>query len=437
MDYKEKVIALLSNQELSKEQKEKLEDIFPELKESKEERIRKMLRAYIHDFGVPKEYFVDVETSDVIAWLEQQGEIDLEHYKDDENEKRKFVGYGFLKCKGDFLSFKEGETYWLEYVGKDNYNVRSDNLLGQTFHIKPVELYTVFRPTTWLEKQGKQCEAESNDEDEKIKKEIIAIFKGKIPYTSEEDAKRYIDWLEKQKEFVSADFDDVWETADCDELTAPLEKYSKDAIKEMCHAWYDKGIELERRNWLEKQGENEYVFRPIAGTMIENAVEQALEQGEQTPNDNIEPKFKVGDWVVRGKSIVQISDIQGRYYIGTDIYGNDLTSRSDKIHLWTIADANDGDVLYLQHGGVEHVIIYKRLVKKNFHSILSVHCAYDGSTNDFFEDVDSYHCITSERDEKEIHPATKEQRDLLFQKMKEAGYVWDAKKKELSHKYSF
>ena len=30
-----------------------------------------------------------------------------------------------------------------------------------------------------------------------------------------------------------------------------------------------------------------------------------------------------------------------------------------------------------------------------------------------------------------IYPATKEQRDLLFQKMKEAGYKWDFMKKEL------
>ena len=30
-----------------------------------------------------------------------------------------------------------------------------------------------------------------------------------------------------------------------------------------------------------------------------------------------------------------------------------------------------------------------------------------------------------------LHPATKEQRDLLFQKMKESGYEWDAEKKEL------
>jgi hypothetical protein len=30
-----------------------------------------------------------------------------------------------------------------------------------------------------------------------------------------------------------------------------------------------------------------------------------------------------------------------------------------------------------------------------------------------------------------FYPATKEQRDLLFQKMKEAGYEWDSNKKEL------
>jgi len=40
------------------------------------------------------------------------------------------------------------------------------------------------------------------DENEKIRKEIIAVFKGQIAFTSEEDAKKYIAWLEnigKQK----------------------------------------------------------------------------------------------------------------------------------------------------------------------------------------------------------------------------------------------
>ena len=41
----------------------------------------------------------------------------------------------------------------------------------------------------------------------------------------------------------------------------------------------------------------------------------------------------------------------------------------------------------------------------------------------------SLKCITIQ--DEDVQPATKEQRDLLFSKMKEAGYEWDADKKEL------
>ena len=164
-------------------------------------------------------------------------------------------------------------------------------------------------------------------------------------------------------------------------------------------------------------------------------------KGERNLSDKVEPKFKVGDWVVdkhysKTYQVFSIDNSEHNYiaYSCKPLFNtNDDWPRfhEDMIQPWTIQDANDGDVLQLQHEGIEHVIVYKRLVKKNFHTILSVHCAYDGSTNDFFEDTDSYHCITSECDEKEIHPATKEQRELLFSKMKEAGYEWDAEKKEL------
>lgn len=51
----------------------------------------------------------------------------------------------------------------------------------------------------------------AESEDESIKKEIIAIFKGQIPYTSEEDAKKYIAWLEKQgKKPQGKSVLDVW-----------------------------------------------------------------------------------------------------------------------------------------------------------------------------------------------------------------------------------
>lgn len=69
MDYKEKVIALLNSQELSKEQKEKLEKIFPELKESEDERIRKELIAMV------KLSCTNGDDADKkIAWIERQVE---------------------------------------------------------------------------------------------------------------------------------------------------------------------------------------------------------------------------------------------------------------------------------------------------------------------------------------------------------------------------
>lgn len=83
MNYKEKVIALLNSQELSKEQKEKLEEIFPELKESEDEKIRNKLIEQVV-YIVPNNDEVDNEGNVLpiyqqridkyIAWLEKQTE---------------------------------------------------------------------------------------------------------------------------------------------------------------------------------------------------------------------------------------------------------------------------------------------------------------------------------------------------------------------------
>lgn len=181
-------------------------EIFPELRESEEEKIRKELISFLEGFyanknkdrwlawlekqDANKEYVfrplagttienaveqaltqgavvlafngfytpVKGKTSEKILaeyenWLEKQGNIDKASYDLAEKEKREFVGDGFIKCYADFQDFKEGETYWLEYLGNDNYNVRSDNLLGKTYHITPCQLYTIFKKQTWLEKQ--------------------------------------------------------------------------------------------------------------------------------------------------------------------------------------------------------------------------------------------------------------------------------------------
>ena len=139
---------------------EDLESIFPELKEPWEEKIRKEILEYFQQFE--NEELRGVDISDWIIWLEKQGEH-LENYDEAEKEKDGFVGGGFIECQADFLDFKEGNTYWLEYIGDDKYNVRSDNLLGKTYHITPCQLYTVFKKLTWLEKQGKDKEINNFD----------------------------------------------------------------------------------------------------------------------------------------------------------------------------------------------------------------------------------------------------------------------------------
>ena len=88
---------------------------------------------------------------------------------------------------------------------------------------------------------------------------------------------------------------------------------------------------------------------------------------------------------------------------------------------WTIQDAKDGDVLV---NGTNIFI---------FHFIngtrLMGYCHVNIDNGRFYDDVGKNECFCLI--DGIVTPATKEQRDLLFQKMKEAGYEWDADKKEL------
>lgn len=150
--------ASIAYKDEDKHLKATLERIFPELKESEDEKIIKWIIDDIRHnmYNEPlnnSEY--KKKAAKVIDWLEKQGKH-LGNYDKAEKEKSNFVGDGFIKCFANFLDFKEGETYWLEYIGDDKYNVRSDNLLGKTYHITPCQLYTIFKKLTWLEKQGEQ-----------------------------------------------------------------------------------------------------------------------------------------------------------------------------------------------------------------------------------------------------------------------------------------
>ena len=324
------VKALYEYHQTSDKLKNELESAFPELKGSKDERMRKNIKIALMSMEDNlSDFYSTHHTSqkELLIWLEKQGEH-LENYDEAEKEKADFVGDGFIECHADFLDFKEGNTYWLEYIGDDKYNVRSDNLLGKTYHITPCQLYTVFKKLTWLEKQGQQQKSANSYCQENCK-------------GFQETGKCFFDW-------------------DC----------------------------------------------------------KAKREAESI--DKAEPKFHEDEWVVNNttKEIFKITELIDFGYESIDENGKTHTLFIDEneYHLWTIQDAKNGDVLVNKNGCP---FIFKET--KTCWCYYSISCGvFHPKSNKWFFSSEDYLC-----------PATKEQRDFLFMKMKEAGYSWDSEKKEL------
>ena len=207
--------------------------------------------------------------------------------------------------------------------------------------------------------------------------------------------------------------------------TTDIELIKKD-VEYTARMFFELGLKAQKGEDCEKLYEEPQVYETEDGEIITYS--------ETDGYKVVEPKFKVGDWVVRGNITAQILDIQEQYYVGIDTNGNDFTSSrflsDDKIHLWTIQDAKDGDVLafdWTQDNGASHfekIVIFKGLNKDGVEGYGST---YKNGQQFFHEEVITY----SKTWTTNLHPATKEQRDLLFSKIKESGYEWDADKKEL------
>lgn len=149
--------------------------------------------------------------------------------------------------------------------------------------------------------------------------------------------------------------------------------------------------------------------------------------GRQKPADKFEPKFKVGDWIqYRHAKPFFVEDVTEQGYVNGD---SCLPFEwEDEIHIWTIQDAKDGDVLYIHSFESDCVFLYQNTyeIEPN-RNVAVAYCCIDVYANKIEFGIQGPDCI----DVRNIKPAAKEQRDLLFQKMKEAGYEWDAENKEL------
>ena len=184
------------------------------------------------------------------------------------------------------------------------------------------------------------------------------------------------------------------------------------------------GLAIDKlKSWIEKQGKSKFESCIQEGDKIvtnDDGTRFNISQLKRVAKK--EPKFNVGDWVVREytKYIITINQVVGVKRIDDEHFAYTLDDETyfsgsweSYYHLWTIKDAKDGDVLV--HNG--YTFIFKGI--KN------------GMVQAIDEDFDTHPVNYGESEVDDYHPATKEQRDLLFQKMKEAGYEWDVEKKEL------
>ena len=154
-----------------------------------------------------------------------------------------------------------------------------------------------------------------------------------------------------------------------------------------------------------------------------------LEKQGKKSTDKIEPSFKVGDWVVfiTSGSAYQVEKKENYEYTLKNIHGGLLCvsfSNEKLIREWTIQDANDGDVLEFEDHG-RFVIGILSFVNKTTGKV-DVSCLLE--CNKF--KVGVFYNL----DTVKPHPATKEQRDTFMKAIKDAGYEWDAEKKELKKK---
>lgn len=244
-------------------------------------------------------------------------------------------------------------------------------------------------------------------EDERLRKDIIRVLKGEISFTSEKENEKYIAWLEKQGE----------------------PKYTKKDVDDA----YLKGIS-DAKNEIEKQYEANYQIRKDIATFIFNyrgdlkdrakwmdylGIKISFVKEKQKPAKKIEPKFHEGDFIVNDYCMGKVIEVTNDAYLLDTGQGIPF-SYEHKAHLWTIQDAKDGDVLICEEG-------YPFIYASN-HIYSKYLTAYCGITNDgVFKNSDKTELWTNDN----VAPATIEQRELLFQKMSEAGYEWDANKKEL------
>ena len=233
------------------------------------------------------------------------------------------------------------------------------------------------------------------NEDEKIRKELIEHIKANqgadyvlFQKFSPDDV---IAWLNKQK--------------------------SVEEIVERCKkSWYNEGKIDGMAEGLTDEEKYQQGWH--------DAIEKKEEKVDNT--NKVEQKFKAGDWVILTAGelsitlqIVSVDTNKKLYWFNDNTYLPIVDEEC--LHLWTIEDAKEGDVLYSLDSKQPFIFKHRKTNEQ-----AEVYCGIN-IYGKFFVWGTKDCIITTDK----YIPATKEQRDKLLKAMADAGYTFDFEKKEL------
>lgn len=148
--------------------------------------------------------------------------------------------------------------------------------------------------------------------------------------------------------------------------------------------------------------------------------------GKMVVKSTSQPKFKVGDWIVDNcNNLWQVVEVSNNFYRLKNINESESLPKikwvNETFHLWSVKDVKDGDVLYSLDSKQPFIFKHRKPNEQ-----AEAYCGLN-IYGKFFVWGTKDCVITTDK----YIPSTKEQRDLLFKKMQEAGYEWSSEHRKL------
>ena len=343
--------------------------------------------------------------------------------------------------KGVFIYDKVlyGKPY--AYCGVDKFGVFKDNCLKNNWTNSVDNIYPATQERreilfTKMKEAGYEWDAEKKELkkierklawSEEMRKELISYLDN---FTNSEDRElvdKFIAWLENQSGKKSFAKYKVGDTIYYNSFGRLVSFVIANIIEDGTDnpMYEDKDGNSVFQNDIVEQKPTNKQFTPEQADVLDKYVDKYL---EQKPVNKIEPKFKVGDWIVSKTSnlVYRVGSIllpQSKYYYlsHNGIIVSLNFADEQNYRLWTIQDAKNGDVL----SDGTTIFIFKDLLSDG--SVMS-YCDYDTNSGE----SDAFCPLPMNLTCSKITPATKEQHDTLLKAMADAGYTFDFEKKELN-----